>query len=199
MDDDLRGRIERLELLSAGELRREASSGVAGLLSAVDYSKLAAARAAGIVVATHRRTLYPLAGEAQYANAGTGWTALGGGIYLDAHFGLPAVPSGASRRYRWLVVHNLFSTTGTGVGNIWLMHNGAPGVGVVRHVFANIPHRGWNTPAVHDATYQGPFSVPYNQSSPTGNSILQFYGQGPTGGGTLWVSGIDFIAEDYVS
>lgn len=42
MDEDLALRLERLEMLAAGELRREASPGVPGLMGASDQARLAA-------------------------------------------------------------------------------------------------------------------------------------------------------------
>lgn len=177
----------------------EATSGARGMMPAADKAAMDYARGTGIIVATYHRTLFPLAGEAQYANATTGWTAFGSQAITDVHTGLPTVASGATRRYRWVVTYNLYSTTGTGTGTVWLMGGGAPGVGTVRHAINNLAHTGNNVAtklAVRYTTYSGG-NAPYSDSAPAGDTPV-WYGQGPTGGGTLWVSGIELITEDYI-
>lgn len=169
-----------------------------GLLSAADKAKLDSyTTAGGVVVATYTRRLYGLAGEAVVSNPGTGWVAVSRRIYTGVETDLPAVATGAKRRYRWVTQANTFATNGTSAGNIWLTSGGVPGTGTTLHTIS-VPHHGWNAGDVFYAVYQGPLATPYNTNPSPLNNLLQFYSSGPSGGGTLWVHSIDLIVEDYV-
>lgn len=160
-----------------------------GLMSKEDKAKLDAARAAGIVVGRHVRTLFGLAGDAVYVNTTTAWTSCGNVMGIGPGGDLPAVASGASRRHRYLVTYQYNIAGGA---SLWFTTGGAPGTGTNRVTLA-LPNTAPPAANVVRVFYGG-----FVAGTPYSGLDTTIYGQA-TSGGTLRVWNVTLEVEDYIA